>query len=142
MPAAGTSFVHQTMFPLAEDKTLYRKLTSDHVREVDFNGRRELQVDPEGITLLTRQAFMDASHLMRPGHLQSLRNILDDPEASQNDRFVAFDMLKNASIAAAGILPIRQDTGTAPVVARKGQSVWTGADDDAAIARGAMTTYN
>jgi len=142
MPDAGTSFVHQTMFPLAEDKTLYRKLTSDHVREVDFNGRRELQVDPEGITLLTRQAFMDASHLMRPGHLQSLRNILDDPEASQNDRFVAFDMLKNASIAAAGILPIRQDTGTATVVARKGQSVWTGADDEAAIARGAMTTYN
>ena len=90
MPDAGANFTHQTMFPLAEDKTVYRKLTSDYVREVEFNGRRELQVDPEGITLLTRQAFRDASHLMRPGHLQSLRNILDDPEASQNDRFGGF----------------------------------------------------
>ena len=141
MPDAGATFIHQTMFPLAEDKTVYRKLTSDYVREVEFNGRRELQVDPEGITLLARQAFRDASHLMRPGHLQSLRNILDDPEASQNDKFVAFDMLKNASIAAAGVLPICQDTGTATIVARKGQSVWTGADDEAAIARGAMQTY-
>jgi fumarate hydratase class I len=129
------------MFPLGIDKTPYRKLTSDYVREVEFNGRRELQVDPEGITLLTREAFHDASHLMRPSHLQSLRNIIDDPEASQNDRFVAMDMLKNAVIASGKVLPICQDTGTATVIARKGEDVRTGADDEAAIALGAMKTY-
>ena len=141
MPDAGAPYSHQTMFPLSGDTTSYRKLTSDFVREVEFNGRRELQVEPEGITLLTRQAFHDCSHLMRPAHLQSLRNIIDDPEASANDRFVAFDMLKNAAIASAGVLPICQDTGTATVIARKGQSVWTGADDEAAIALGAMRSY-
>ena len=141
MPDSGATYAHQTMFPLSEDTTSYRKLTSDFVREVEFNGRRELQVDPEGITLLTRQAFHDCSHLMRPAHLQSLRNIIDDPEASANDRFVAFNMLKNAAIASAGILPICQDTGTATVIAKKGQSVWTGADDEAAIALGAMRSY-
>jgi fumarate hydratase class I len=141
MPDSGASYKHQTMFPLGIDKTPYRKLTSDYVREVEFNGRRELQVDPEGITLLTREAFHDASHLMRPSHLQSLRNIIDDPEASQNDRFVAMDMLKNAVIASGKVLPICQDTGTATVIARKGEDVRTGADDEAAIALGAMKTY-
>jgi fumarate hydratase class I len=141
MPDAGAPYTHQTMFPLGSDSTTYRKLTSDVVREVEFNGRRELQVDPEGITLLTREAFHDCSHLMRPSHLQSLRNIIDDPEASANDRFVAFDMLKNAVIASGKVLPICQDTGTATVIAKKGEDVRTGADDEAAIALGAMKTY-
>ncbi len=141
MPDAGADFSHQTMFPLSKDTTPYRKLTSDHVREIDFNGGKVLQIDPEAITLLTREAFHDISHLLRPAHLESLSNILKDPEASPNDKFVAFDLLKNANIAAAGVLPMCQDTGTAIVMGKKGQRVWTGFDDEEAIARGVMKSY-
>jgi tartrate/fumarate subfamily iron-sulfur-dependent hydro-lyase alpha chain len=100
-----------------------------------------LTVEPEALTLLTAQAFKDISHLLRPGHLQQLRNILDDGEASSNDKYVALELLKNANIAAGGVLPMCQDTGTAIVMGKKGQAVWTGGGDEAAIARGVYKTY-
>lgn len=135
------TYEHKTMFPLGADETPYRKLTSDFVGTADFNGKQVLTVDPEALTLLTKEAFKDVSHLLRPGHLQQLRNILEDPEASDNDRFVAYDLLKNANIAAGGILPMCQDTGTAIVMGKKGQNVWTGGNDEAAISQGIMNTY-
>jgi fumarate hydratase class I len=129
------------MFPLGEDATPYRKLTGDHVGTAKFNGEAVLTVEPAALTKLTQQAFHDISHLLRPGHLKQLRAILDDPEASDNDRFVAYDLLKNANIAAGGVLPMCQDTGTAIVMGKKGQKVWTGFDDEAAIAEGVLKTY-
>jgi fumarate hydratase class I len=129
------------LFPLGEDDAPYRKLTGDHVALASFAGERVVKVAPEALTMLTREAFGDCQHLLRPGHLAQLRTILDDPEASANDRFVAFDMLKNANIAAGKVLPMCQDTGTAIVMAKKGQRVWTGADDAAAISEGIRRTY-
>jgi fumarate hydratase class I len=129
------------IFPHGEDATTYRKLTGDHVDTASFAGERMLKVDPAALTLLARQAFVDCQHLLRPGHLQQLRAILDDPEASDNDRFVAFDLLKNANIAAGKILPMCQDTGTAIVLGKKGQRVWTGGGDAAALAAGIRKTY-
>jgi fumarate hydratase class I len=129
------------MFPLGEDDAPYRKLTSDHVGTAAFNGQRVLTVEPPALTELTRQAFIDCAHLLRSGHLKQLRAILDDPEASANDKFVAFDMLKNANIAAGKVLPMCQDTGTAIVMGKKGQRVWTGGGDEAAISAGVRRTY-
>src|SRR3954471_8492543 len=119
------------LFPLGDDETPYRKLTGDHVSVGQFEGQRILKVEPQALTLLARQAFVDCQHLLRPGHLAQLRTILDDPGASANDKFVALDLLKNANIAAGKVLPMCQDTGTAIVMAKKGQQVWTGADDAA-----------
>jgi len=133
---------YHPMIQLGEDKTEYRKLTSDHVEVVDFNGTEVLKVDPEALTLLTKEAMRDIAHLLRPGHLKQLASIFDDPEASDADRFVALDLLKNANIAAGGVLPMCQDTGTAIVMGKKGQQVWTGADDEAAIAEGVRQTYD
>jgi len=135
------AFDFTTMFPLGPDGTEYRKLTSDHVSVATLGGRDVVTVEPEGLTLLAEQAFHDISHLLRPGHLQQLRNILDDPEASPNDRFVAYDLLKNASIAAGGVLPMCQDTGTAIIMGKKGQNVFTGYDDEEALSRGVYNTY-
>src|SRR4029077_1377669 len=104
-------------------------------------GRRFLEVDGEALALLARTAMRDIAHLLRPGHLAQLRRILDDPEASPNDRFVALDLLKNANIAAGGGLPMCQDTGTAIVMGKKGQYVVTGGGDEVAIARGVFDTY-
>ncbi|MGE0722764.1 MAG: fumarate hydratase [Alphaproteobacteria bacterium] len=129
------------LFPLGPDTTPYRKLTSDHVGTTTFNGQSILTVEPQAITSLTREAFFDIAHLLRPGHLAQLRTILDDPEASQNDRFVAFDLLKNANIAAGKVLPMCQDTGTAIVMGKKGQRVWTGGGDEAAVSEGVRRTY-
>ncbi|HEY1795674.1 MAG TPA: fumarate hydratase [Stellaceae bacterium] len=129
------------LFPLGEDKTPYRKLTADHVGTASFNGERVVTIEPEALTLLSRQAFVDCAHLLRPAHLKSLSAILDDPEASANDRFVAYDLLKNANIAAGKVLPMCQDTGTAIVMGKKGQHVWTGGDDAAAISEGIRRTY-
>ena len=112
-------FVHHEMFPLGDGATPYRKLTADHVATARFNGDSVLTVQPQALTLLTQQAFHDISHLLRPGHLKQLRAILDDPEASDNDRYVAYDMLKNANISAGGVLPMCQDTGTAIVIGKK-----------------------
>jgi fumarate hydratase class I len=130
------------LFPkIRDDATPYRKLTSDFVAAATFDGERMLKVDPAGLTELARQAMIDCQHLLRPGHLAQLRRILDDPEASQNDKFVAYEFLKNANIAAGKILPMCQDTGTAIVMGKKGQRVWTGANDAAALAAGIRRTY-
>ncbi|HEX5453253.1 MAG TPA: fumarate hydratase [Stellaceae bacterium] len=129
------------LFPLGPDETPYRKLTNLHVERAAFDGTSVLKVAPEALTLLARQAFIDCAHLLRPGHLAQLRAILDDPEASANDRFVAFDLLKNANIAAGRVLPMCQDTGTAIVMAKKGERVWTGGDDAAALSAGIRRTY-
>src|SRR5712692_7025412 len=129
------------LFALGEDEAPYRKLTGDHVALASFEGERVVKVMPEALTLLTRQAFVDCQHLLRPGHLAQLRAILGDPEASANDRFVAFDLLKNANIAAGKVLPMCQDTGTAIVMGKKGERVWTGADDAAALSEGIRRTF-
>ena len=136
-----SDFVFHDLFPAGEDKTPYRRLTGDHVATQSFAGKRVLTVEPDALTLLARHAFIDCSHLLRPGHLQQLRNILDDAEASANDRFVAFDLLKNANIAAGKVLPMCQDTGTAIVMGKKGERVWTGGNDAAALAAGIRRTY-
>src|SRR5687768_8005103 len=120
---------------------VYRKLTGDYVQTFEARGKQFLEVAPEALTLLTKTAMRDIAHLLRGGHLAQLRSILDDPEASANDRFVALELLKNANIAAGGILPGCQDTGTAIVMGKKGQYVLTSGHDEAAIARGVFDTY-
>src|SRR5947199_4195321 len=129
------------LFPLGGDDTPYRKLTGDYVATASFEGERIVKVAPEALSLLAREAMVDCQHLLRPGHLAQLRAILEDPEASANDKFVAFDLLKNANIAAGKVLPMCQDTGTAIVMGKKGQRVWTGADDAAALSEGIRRTY-
>src|SRR5260221_14000383 len=129
------------LFLLGEDSTPYRKLTADYVATASFEGQRIVKVAPEALTLLARDAFINCQHLLRPGHLEQWRAILNDPEASANDRFVAFDLLKNANIAAGKVLPMCQDTGTAIVMGKKGQRVWTGGGDAAALAAGIRRTY-
>src|SRR5215469_4603290 len=136
-----SSSTFHDIFPHGGDTAPYRKLSSDYVSAGRFEGAPILKVDTAALTLLARQAFIDCQHLLRPGHLQQLRNILEDPEASDNDRFVAFDLLKNANIAAGKILPMCQDTGTAIVMGKKGQRVWTGFDDAAALSQGIRRTY-
>jgi fumarate hydratase class I len=129
------------LFPLGHDDTEYRLVTTEGVSTFDTPEGTFLKVDPSAITRLTSEAMRDIAHLLRSGHLQQLRNILDDPEASDNDRFVALDLLKNASISAGGVLPMCQDTGTAIVKGKKGQFVFTGGGDEEAIARGVYDTY-
>jgi fumarate hydratase, class I len=132
---------YHELFPLGADDAPYRKLTSDYVATGAFEGRRIVKVSSAALTMLAAQAFVDCAHLLRPGHLAQLRVILDDPEASANDKFVAFDFLKNANIAAGKILPMCQDTGTAIVMGKKGQQVWTEGDDGAALSAGIRRTY-
>ena len=139
--AASPEFEFTELFPLAHDDTPFRLVTTEGVRTVDTPLGTMLQVDPSAITRLTSEAMRDIAHFLRPGHLQQLRNILDDPEASDNDRFVALDLLKNAAISAGGVLPMCQDTGTAIVKGKKGQNVFTGGGDEEAIARGVFDTY-
>jgi fumarate hydratase class I len=134
-------FVHSDLLPLGPDTTEYRLLGTDGIDTFTTPHGEFLRVDPSAITLLTRTAMRDIAHLLRSGHLEQLAKILDDPEASANDRFVALDLLKNASIAAGGVLPMCQDTGTAIVKAKKGQFVFTGGGDEEAIARGIYDTY-
>jgi fumarate hydratase class I len=134
-------FVFSQIFPLGPDTTEYRLLSKDGVSEVETPLGTFLKVTPEAITLLTQTAMRDIAHLLRTDHLQQLSNILSDPEASANDRFVALDLLKNAGIAAGGVLPMCQDTGTAIVKGKKGQFVMTGGGDEEAIARGVFNTY-
>ena len=134
-------FAFTEILPLGPDTTQYRLVSTEGVETVETPLGTFLKVSSEAITLLTETAMRDIAHLLRPGHLQQLRNILDDPEASANDRFVALDLLKNASIAAGGVLPMCQDTGTAIVKAKKGQYVMTGGGDEEAIARGVFNTY-
>jgi fumarate hydratase, class I len=139
-------FAYTDLLPLGPDDTPYRLLTTEGVSTVDAAGRTFLQVEPGALSLLTREAFRDIAHLLRPGHLAQLRSILDDPEASDNDRFVAMDLLQNANIAAGGVLPMCQDTGTAIVMGKKGELVLTGGpgnpvSDEEAISRGIFDTY-
>ena len=136
-----SDYVHHEMFPIGEGDTPFRKLTENYVETAEFEGQAVLKVNTEALTVLTTEAFRDISHLLRPQHLQQLANILDDPEASDNDRFVALDFLKNANIAAGGVLPMCQDTGTAIILGHKGGSVWTGGGDEAALAEGVLKTF-
>jgi fumarate hydratase class I len=136
-----SAFTFQDMLPLGEDTTPYRLVTKDHVSTFEAGGKTFLKIEPEALTLLTREAMRDIAHLLRPGHLQQLANILQDPEATSNDRFVALELLKNANIAAGRVLPSCQDTGTAIVMGKKGQLVFTGFNDEEAISRGVFETY-
>ena len=132
---------HTPLFPLGKDSTPYRQLTAEGVRVEKVLGRDVLVVAPEAIRLLAEAAFTDINHLLRPGHLKQLAAILADAEASDNDKFVAYDFLKNANIAAGGVLPMCQDTGTAIIMGKKGRLVWTEGDDEAALAEGARDAY-
>jgi len=132
---------YSDLLPIGADETPYRLLTTEGVSTVEAAGRTFLQVAPEALTLLARTAIRDIQHLLRPGHLQQLRNILDDPEASPNDRFVALDLLKNANIAAGGVLPMCQDTGTAIIMGKRGQHVLTSGDDERALSQGVYDAY-
>jgi fumarate hydratase class I len=140
-PARPAGFRYSPMFPLAEDGTRWRKLDIEGVSTVEVDGRTVLRVKPAALEALAFQACRDVSHLLRPAHLQQLANILADPEASANDRFVALDLLKNANIAAGGVLPMCQDTGTAIVFGKKGQRVWVEGDEEEAISYGVHRTY-
>ena len=135
-------FAYQDPFPLTGHDTSYRILTSDFVSVESFDGQEVLKVDPEALTFLAREAMRDVSFLLRPKHLEQVAAILDDPEASLNDRGVALAMLYNAEVSAEGVLPLCQDTGTATILAKKGQQVWTGGGDAEALARGVYETYN
>jgi fumarate hydratase class I len=137
-----SDFGFTELLPLGKDETPYRKLTSDHVSTFEAGGKTFVKVEPEALTLLTREAMRDIAHLLRPGHLAQLARILEDPEASPNDRFVATDLLKNANIAAGGVLPMCQDTGTAIVMGKKGQFVITEGRDEEHVARGVHETYH
>ena len=133
---------HHEIFPLAPDtQTPYRLLTADYVATTRVEGHTVLKVETQALSLLAAQALRDTSHLLRPGHLKQLASILDDGEASENDRFVAIELLKNANIAAGGVLPMCQDTGTAIVFAKKGQFVWTSGDDEAALSQGIVSAF-
>ena len=134
-------FVHTELLPLGPDATEYRLISKEGVSTFSTSEGTFLKVSPQAITLLTEHAMHDIAHLLRTSHLQQLASILKDPEASDNDRFVALDLLKNAGIAAGGVLPMCQDTGTAIVKAKKGQRVFTGGGDDEAISRGIYNTY-
>ncbi|TDE30823.1 fumarate hydratase [Actinomadura sp. 6K520] len=134
-------FSYTDLLPLGPDDTDYRLLTSDGVSTFDANGRTFLQVEPEALRLLTETAMRDIAHLLRPAHLAQLRRILDDPEASPNDRFVALDLLKNAGISSGGVLPMCQDTGTAIVMGKRGQHVLTDGGDEEHISRGVYDAY-
>lgn len=134
-------FAYSPMFPQTADTTEYELVSADHVRVVELDGVPFLKVDPEGLTLLAERAFRDISHLLRSSHLGQLAAILDDPEATKNDRFVALEMLKNAVIAADGLLPMCQDTGTAIISGYRGDHVLVDGDDAEALSRGVYNTY-
>ena len=136
-----SGFLYSPMFPLGPDQTPWKKLAIEGIRTVTCDGQTVLRIAPEALSELAVQAFHEVSHLLRPAHLASLRAILDDPEASGNDRFVALDLLKNANIAAGGVLPMCQDTGTAIVFGKKGQRVWVDGDEEEALAWGVHRTY-
>jgi len=135
------AFTFQKPFPLAGDATAYKNLTDEFVSVAAFEGQPVLKVEPEGLTHLAQAAMRDVSFLLRPAHLAQVAAILEDPEASDNDRTVALTLLRNAEVAAQGVLPFCQDTGTATVIGKKGQQVWTGGHDEEAISRGIYNTY-
>ena len=134
-------FEYNEMFPMGPDKTEYHLLTKDYVSTAQFEGKEIVKVDPEGLRLIARQAFHDVAFMLRPAHNEQVAKILSDPEASQNDKAVAITMLLNAQVASGGQLPFCQDTGTATIVAKKGQNVYTGGGDEAALSHGVFDTY-
>jgi fumarate hydratase class I len=140
-PKPVPPYKHTPLFPLGEDTTPYKKITTEGVRVETVLGKDMLVVSREALRALSEAAFGDINHYLRPGHLKQLRSILDDPEASDNDKFVAFDFLKNANIAAGGVLPMCQDTGTAIIMGKKGARVLTDGDDEAALSEGARDAY-
>ena len=136
-----SDFTYTPLLPVSGDDTPYRLLTTEHVTTSTHQGRTFLHVAPEGLTLLAEQAMADVSHLLRPGHLGQLRAIMDDDEATRNDKFVALEMLKNAVISSERVLPMCQDTGTALISASRGEQVLTGGADSEALSRGIYNTY-
>ena len=135
-------FAYHPMFDAHHDDTPWRKLDGDYVSVDTFRGQEIVTVKPEALTDLTKEAFKEISFYLRPGHVAQLRAILDDPEASGNDRFVALDMLKNLNIASGGVLPMCQDTGTAIIMGKKGAQIWTGGNDEDALSQGVFRTYD
>ncbi len=138
----GESDSYRDILPLGPDTTTYRHLTTEGVRLLEAGGRNWLEIEPHVLADLTSAAIRDISHLLRPGHLAQLRSIIDDPQASPNDRFVALDLLKNANVAAGGVLPMCQDTGTAIIMGKRGQSIVTQGPDEAAISAGVKHAYD
>ncbi|MQA60767.1 MAG: fumarate hydratase [Actinophytocola sp.] len=139
---AVTTFEYSDVLPLAKDtKTEYRLVSEEGVRPVETAGRQLLEIEPAALTALAKTAITDIQHLLRTSHLEQLRAIVDDPEASGNDRFVAVDLLRNAAISAGGVLPMCQDTGTAIVIGKRTEGVFTGGDDERALARGIYEAY-
>jgi len=137
-----SDFFYQEPFPLAKDDTEYRLITKDYVSVVEFDGRKILKIDPKGLELLSEEAMTDVSFLLRKAHLEKLAKILDDPEATDNDKFVAYSLLKNAVTAAEGVLPSCQDTGTAIIMGKKGEDVYTGVNDAEHFSKGVYNTYD
>lgn len=135
------TFYYQPMLPLGDDDTTYRKISDQFVGAGSFNGKPMLTVSPEALSLLAQNAFTDVAHLYRTSHLEALYAILNDPESSQNDRYVALEMIKNAVISAEFVFPMCQDTGTAVIMGKKGQQVWTGGGDEAALSLGVYNAY-
>jgi len=136
-----SDFHYEPIFQLGEDRITYRKLDTPAIETLNAAGRTILQVPAEALTILAREAMRDIEHLFRPSHLQQWADILKDPEASPNDRFVALELLKNACIAAGFTLPACQDTGTAIVIGEKGELVWTDGDDHEALSKGVFKTF-
>ncbi|MGM7760179.1 fumarate hydratase [Yersinia enterocolitica] len=134
-------FFYQELFPLSEDQTEYCLLTDKYVSTIKVEDKDILKIEPEALTLLSQQAFHDASFFLRPAHQQQVAAILHDPQASENDKYVALQLLRNAEISARGVLPNCQDTGTSTIVAKKGQRVWTDSDDTQALSRGIYNTF-
>lgn len=138
---ATKPFVYQEPFPMSEDKTEYYLLTKDHVSVSEFEGKEILKVSAEGLTLMAQTAFRDVEFLLRPEHQEQVAKILNDPESSENDKFVALTFLRNAEISAKGVLPFCQDTGTAIITGKKGQNVWTDTNDAEALSKGVYNTF-
>ena len=138
---ATPEFNYQEPFPLGKDETEYYLLTKDHVTVSKFEGETIIKIEPEGLTKLAHTAIRDTSFMLRTEHVKQVAAILDDPEASENDKYVALSLLRNAEVSAKGVLPFCQDTGTATIVAKKGQKIWTGGNDEEALSKGVYKTY-
>ncbi|HQZ29899.1 MAG TPA: fumarate hydratase, partial [Verrucomicrobiales bacterium] len=136
-----SDFTYHKPFPLGPDRTEYRLISTEGVEVTEFEGTEILKVSPDALTRLANEAIRDISFMLRPSHLRQVAAILDDAEATDNDRLVALTLLRNADIASRGILPMCQDTGTAIVMGKKGQQVWTGGHDEEALAAGIWKTY-
>ncbi len=136
-----SEFCYQEMFPVREDQTEYRLLSDSYLKKSSFEGESVIKIFPEGLTELAETAFRDVSHLLRTSHMKQLKKIIGDPESSENDRYVAFEMIKNAVIASDYVFPMCQDTGTAIIMGEKGQRVWTGFSDKEALSKGVFNAY-